>query len=73
MKSRIESFFENVRLEMEQAGRKPMTDCYRCFEVFPREYARIAVRLGLIDLEKPRERALISERSETEGLSLAGI
>jgi len=71
MKSRIESFFENVRLEMEQAGRKPDDlTVIGVSKFFPVEYARIAVRLGLTDLGENRVSELLDKRAvlETEGL-----
>ena len=72
MKTRLDAFRQAVRDEMLRAGRNPEDlTIIGVSKFFPVEYARSAIRLGLLDLGENRVGELLEKREtlEAEGLS----
>lgn len=72
MKTRLDAFRKAVRDEMLRAGRNPEDlTIIGVSKFFPVEYARSAIRLGLLDLGENRVGELLEKREtlEAEGLS----
>jgi pyridoxal phosphate enzyme (YggS family) len=71
MKTRLDAFANNVRQEMEHAGRNPdELTIIGVSKLFPVEYARAAVLLGLLDLGENRVSELLGKQEvlESQGL-----
>lgn len=71
MQTRLDAFTNNVRQEMEHAGRNPdELTIIGVSKLFPVEYARAAVLLGLLDLGENRVSELLGKQEvlESQGL-----